>query len=116
MISQTEGKLLRIIGIFCCAIGNKESSDNIKNMHKKGSYPYVPYAPVRFFKLIQKVKKMMLKNNPKKFDDFNLPTFMDYGCGIGCTLAIANIFHFEVHGIEINKYFLIASLFPLIRG
>lgn len=70
---------------------------------KDGRYPYIPFDPAKFYKLMTKLK-----------NKYNLNSFLDIGAGYGDKVLIASDIFNVAHGIEyINEYVDIASSFGI---
>lgn len=73
----------------------------------EGSYAFIPLMYSYFIKLLTIVKPLLNLNINK------MPTFVDYGAGVGWTLYVANQFGFKAEGYEIQKELIEYFYYPL---
>lgn len=78
---------------FGCSVNNY---DRVRGPIE-GSYPFVPMPTHKFISLLLSARKLA------EFKSYNFPTFLDAGCGIGMTVALAFAAGFKATGLELNN-------------
>lgn len=73
-----------------------------QEVRTEGSFEYVPFSAKFLYQNLKVIEKLM----ENKGKTTSKPLFIDYGCGIGATLAIAKMFGYDCRGIEINKDYI----------
>lgn len=81
---------------------NYRNNNISETSNKNGSYPYIPFNMPWLYQDLIDIEKFTSK---RKKDGIR-PLFIDYGCGIGTTLAVARMFDYTCYGIEIHKQYI----------